>query len=299
MAEGQANPDATAEAAAVDPGYAFAERVRTVTFKQARRGYDRREVDEFLARLADDLRSAELEPAAPGDRDPDALRRELERVGESTASILRAAEQTARELRGGAQRDAEEVRQSAAADAARLAGEAEEAATSLREAAEEEVRRLRLEASARAEEAIRSAQGRAESLVADAVQRRRLLEARIERLLERREALLEEVERLASELRDVASGEREEELLSPRGVGEDEAAEGELGEDDLLEDLEDLEEPGEPGEPGEDDLEEDLEEGADLDELPADELGVPDEQTQEFPAFGEEPVGEPTDEHER
>jgi DivIVA domain-containing protein len=293
MEEGQANPDAAAEAAAVDPGYALAERVRTVTFKQARRGYDRRQVDEFLAHLADDLRSAELGPTPPGDRDPDALRRELERVGESTASILRAAEQTARELRGGAQRDAEELGRSAAANAARLASEAEEAATSLREAAEEEARRLRLEASERADEAIRSAQGRAESLVADAVQRRRLLEARIERLLERREALLEEVERLASELQDVASVEREEELLSPRGVEEDEAPAGALGEEDLVEDLE------EPGEPGEEDLVEDLEERAEQDELPADELGIPDEQTEEFPAFGEEPVGEPTDERER
>src|SRR5204862_4555699 len=80
------DPDATAEGAAVDPGYALAERVRAATFRQARRGYDRREGGDFLAALADDLRSAELGPTAPGD--PDAVRRELERVGESTASIL-------------------------------------------------------------------------------------------------------------------------------------------------------------------------------------------------------------------
>ena len=52
MDERRTASDATAEAAAVDPGYAFAERVRGATFKQARRGYDRREVDEFLARPA-------------------------------------------------------------------------------------------------------------------------------------------------------------------------------------------------------------------------------------------------------
>ena len=102
------DPGVTVEAAAVDPGYALAERVRGASFKVARRGYDRGEVDTFLAWLADQLRGAELAPAGPTG-DPDAMRRELERVGESTAEILRAAEQTARELRGGAQRDADSV----------------------------------------------------------------------------------------------------------------------------------------------------------------------------------------------
>jgi DivIVA domain-containing protein len=274
MDERRTAPDATAEAAAVDPGYALAERVRRAAFKQARRGYDRREVDEFLARLADDLRSAELGPAAPGDGDPDALRRELERVGESTASILRAAEQTARELRGGAKRDAEELRQSAAAEADRLAREAEEAATSLREAAEEEARRLRLEASQKAEETVRSAQAQADSLVADSVQRRRLLESRIERLLERREALIEEVERLAADLQEVAAAEREDELL-PAADAEEEAAAPAEGAP-----VGDIDEPEELDEPFEGEL--------DSTEL-----------TQEFAAFAEESEAEPADDQPR
>src|SRR5437762_13609497 len=95
------DPGATVEAAAVDPGYALAERVRAASFKVGRRGYDRDEVDTFLAWLADELRGAELASVVPGD-DPEAMRKELERVGESTAEILRAAEQTSRELRGGA-----------------------------------------------------------------------------------------------------------------------------------------------------------------------------------------------------
>src|SRR6266516_4812952 len=251
------DPDATAEAAAVDPGYALAERVRATSFKRARRGYDRREVDEFLARLANDLRSAELGPVVAGEGDPDALRRELERVGESTASILRAAEQTARELRGGAKRDAEELRRNTSAEAETLARDAEEAATSLREAAEEEARRLRLQASEQAEQAMRSAEARADSLVADAVQRRRLLESRIERLLERREALLEELERLSGELQEVASAEEED-------------ADADVA--DELEELEELEEP--------------------VDE----EFDISGEQTEEFAAFDESSGGEPTDE---
>jgi len=147
------------------------------------------------------------------------------------------------------------------------------------QAPEEEARRLRLEASGRAEESIRSAQARAESLVADAVQRRRLLEARIERLLERRESLLEEVGRLASELQEVASAEREEDLLSPGEVEEDEESVA--------------------AEPGEEDLVEDLEESTELDEPLAEELDLLDEQTEEFSVFGEEPTGEPTDDDER
>jgi DivIVA domain-containing protein len=282
MDEPSERPDETAEAAAVDPGYALAERVRVATFKQARRGYDRREVDEFLSRLADDLRAAELGLAAPGDDDPNALRRELERVGESTASILRAAEQTARELRGGANRDAEEVRRTAAAEAERLARDAEEAATSLREAAEEEARRLRLEASEKAEETMRSAQTRADSLVADAVQRRRLLETRIERLLERRDALIEEVERVAAELDEVASAERDDELLPATELDEGADAELEAGEEALTErrdedDLEVLDEPDELEQ-----LEGAVEGDRDLE----------DDRTQEFAAFGEEADGE-------
>jgi DivIVA domain-containing protein len=286
------DPDATAEAAAVDPGYALAERVRTAAFKQARRGYDRREVDDFLGRLADDLRSAELGPAAPGDGEPDALRRELERVGESTASILRAAEQTARELRGGAKRDAEELRRSAATEAERLATEAEEAANSLREAAEEEARRLRLQANERVETATRSAQARAESLIADAVQRRRLLETRIERLLERREALLEEVERLAADLQEVASAERDEELLP---LSEDAEAAEELDEAPAPAELEDDFEDDEEG----DDLADELDELEELDEPVRDEVPAPDDPTQEFAALGETPDSEPADEQPR
>ncbi len=196
----QNDPGATVEAAAVDPGYALAERVRGASFKVARRGYDRTEVDTFLAWLGDELRGAELAPAGPAS-DPDAVRRELERVGASTAEILRAAEQTARELKGGAQRDAESVASTARAEADRVRAEAEEFAATARSAAEEETRAERLEASRRAQEVVREAESRAESIVEDALQRRRVLAARVEHLAERRGVILAEVGRLADELR--------------------------------------------------------------------------------------------------
>src|SRR5436305_270487 len=156
--------------------------------------------------LADQLRSAEVGGAA-GDLDPDAVRRELERVGESTAAILRAAEQTARELRGAAKRDAENQVASARTEAEGLRSQAEEFAGSTREDAEEETRRVRLEASQRAEEAVREAEARAESIIEDAIQRRRLLAARIDQLTERRDAIIAEVSRLADELKAIGDAE--------------------------------------------------------------------------------------------
>lgn len=242
------DPNATVEAAAVDPGYALAERVRGASFKVTRRGYDRAEVDAFLAWLADQLRGAELGAAAAQGDDPDAMRRELERVGESTAEILRAAEQTARELRGGAKRDADNLVASARADADRLRAESAEFATRTKSSIEEETRKHQLEAGQRAEELVREAEARAESIVEDALQRRRLLAARVEQLAERRGAILAEVDRLAEELRAVRESaatdpdladsedleEAEEGLFDEAEPVEDELAEhdhGDLGEE--------------------------------------------------------------------
>src|SRR5436190_10553424 len=202
MDDVRADPDSTVEASTVDTGYALAERVRAVSFRVARRGYDRDEVDGFLAWLADELRSAEV-GAAAGDVDPDALRRELERVGESTAGILRAAEQTAREIRATSKRDAENRVTSATAEAERLRSESEEFSTTTRQEIEDETRRVRLDASQRAEETVREAEGRAESIVEDAMTRRRLLDAQVDDLAERRDGILAEVGRLADELRAV------------------------------------------------------------------------------------------------
>jgi DivIVA domain-containing protein len=211
-----ADPESTVEAAVVDRGYALAERVRAASFRVARRGYDRDEVDAFLAWLADELRAAEV-GGAGADVDPDAVRRELERVGESTAAILRAAEQTARELRGAAKRDADHQLASARGEAESVRSQAEEFAATAREEAAEEARRVRLESDQRATEAVREAEERAESIVEGVLERRRALTARVDELVERRDAILAEVGRLADELRaigeaDVVEAEAESEL---------------------------------------------------------------------------------------
>jgi len=242
MNEIRRDPEATVEAAVVDPGYALAERVRAASFRVARRGYDRDEVDTFLAWLADELRSAEV-GGAGSDVDPDAVRRELERVGESTGAILRAAEQTARELRGAAKRDADHQLSSAREEAESVRTQAEEFASTTREQAAEEARRVRLESEQRAAESVREAEERAESLVGDAIERRRVVTARVDELAERRDAILAEATRLADELR--AIGEAEVVAAEPEAgleEGDEGAAALDEGAEPALEDDEEVEE---------------------------------------------------------
>jgi DivIVA domain-containing protein len=278
------DPGATVEAAAVDPGYALAERVRGASFKVTRRGYDRGEVDRFLAWLADELRGAELAPVGPSD-DPDAMRRELERVGESTAEILRAAEQTARELRGGAKRDADNLVASARADADRLRDESSEFATQTKSSIEEEMRAQQLEAGQRADELVREAESRAESIVEDALQRRRLLAARVEQLAERRGAILAELGRLSDELTAVRESAAASEAAMP-DLGDDLAEDEEGAEAADFDDDEAYDEP-----PGEviDDLD-DLDEQDELDAL--DEEPLPGDATEVIDPFEQPPEGE-------
>jgi DivIVA domain-containing protein len=189
------------------PAESLPDAIRAASFRVAAvGGYQRGEVDEFLAALAERLEA--------DDRgwDPDSLKRELERVGESTTAILTAAEQTARQLRADASRDADEIRRVASEDAERLRSEAEEEAGAAGEAAEEDARRVRVEANRKAEEMVSAAEARAEELIDEALRRRRVLEARIERLLERRQAVIEDTRRLAEDLSSAATdGERDPE----------------------------------------------------------------------------------------
>lgn len=266
MDEVRADPEPTAEASTVDTGYALAERVRAVSFRVARRGYDRDEVDGFLAWLADELRSAEVGVAA-GDVDPDALRRELERVGESTAGILRAAEQTAREIRATAKRDAENRVTSATAEAERLRSEAEEFSNTTRQEVEEETRRVRLDAGQRAEEAVREAEGRAESVLEDSMTRRRLLDSQIEDLTERRDAILTEIGRLAEELQGLGDSQ----VIEAPGGDADEEADGETAGEEEDEGPTLLVDPDEDGDAEETQIQ----------------PGISDEATEEFATFPE------------
>src|SRR3712207_1445244 len=97
------------------------ERIRNASFSVARRGYDREEVDRFLAKLAD-----WLETGAGGEERTDAVQQELKKVGERTGAILAQAEDTARQIRAEAENEVAEARSVAQADAAQAVESAQE-----------------------------------------------------------------------------------------------------------------------------------------------------------------------------
>src|SRR6266540_5560670 len=76
------------------------DRIRNATFPSAKRGYDRHEVEKFLARLAD-----WLETGAGDASRSDTVKRELERVGERTGAILAQAEESAQQIRAEAEEE--------------------------------------------------------------------------------------------------------------------------------------------------------------------------------------------------
>ncbi len=210
------------------------ERIRTATFTLARRGYDKREVEQFLNQIADWLETGGGDQARS-----DVVRRELERVGERTAGILATAEDSAEQIRA----DAEEL-------AAETTGRARSAAASTREAADEYAAKTRAAADAHAAKArkdaeeygaktrraadayaaktrqeadedaaetredadhdarnrISAAEAKATRIVEEGTARRRDIEAVISDLVARRDGVIAEANRLADELREVADG---------------------------------------------------------------------------------------------
>ena len=79
------------------------ERIRNATFSHSVRGYDRGEVDTFLAELADWLQRGGEDEAAV-----EAVRAQLEHVGEQTSGILTEAHDAAEAIREDAAEDARE-----------------------------------------------------------------------------------------------------------------------------------------------------------------------------------------------
>jgi DivIVA domain-containing protein len=143
------------------------ERIRSATFSIARKGYEKREVERFLGKVADWLEAGGGDQARS-----DLVKRELERVGEKTASILASAEDSAAEIRAEAEQEAEDARGRADEDARRRIAEA---------------------------------QAKAKRIVDEGVKRRQNLESVISDLVSRRDAVLSDVERLVSQLKAAAS----------------------------------------------------------------------------------------------
>jgi DivIVA domain-containing protein len=209
------------------------ERIRNATFTLTRRGYDRREVDSYLSKLAD-----WLEVGGADQVHGDTIRAELERIGQRTGKILTAAEDAARAMQAEAEEDARKIKEGAHASvegirssaddyARKVRSEADAYATQIREEADASIKnerseadayatkrhdeadgyatRVRTEAEAKASEKVKAAEEKAIRMVEEGAARRRQMEKVIADLQSRREAIVKGLEKLSSQLAGAAS----------------------------------------------------------------------------------------------
>jgi DivIVA domain-containing protein len=192
------------------------DRIRNATFPSSRRGYDKHEVEKFLGRLAD-----WLETGGGDETRSDAVKRELERVGERTGAILSQAEDSAQQIREEAEEEARGTVNSANLQANETRAEAENFATETKAAAERDAR-----------EAIESAQADARRIVEEAEQRREDAEAVVGNLIRRREDVIADTEELSRKLSIAVEQHRSTDLRDldslPGGEQDPGAAETEL-----------------------------------------------------------------------
>jgi len=168
------------------------ERIRNATFSHSVRGYDRGEVDQFLSELAD-----WLERGGEDDAAVEAVRAELERIGEQTGSILTEAHDAA-----------ESIRADAADDARKQLIDANVTVERLRSGADEYAAQVREEADADALDSRENAEREAKRIVEEANGRRGDIEEVISDLEQRRDAVLAELDRLASGIAGTATQHR-------------------------------------------------------------------------------------------
>jgi V/A-type H+-transporting ATPase subunit G/H len=182
------------------------DRIRNATFPTSRRGYDKQEVEKFLARLAD-----WLETGAGDESRSDTVKRELERVGERTGAILAQAEESAQQIRGEAESlareaidegnaQADQARKEADAYAKDTRSEADAYAKETRKTADADAAEVRAEADADAQDTIADAQAQARRIVDEGTRRREDIEAVIADLVRRRDEVLDDTEELGGKL---------------------------------------------------------------------------------------------------
>jgi DivIVA domain-containing protein len=186
------------------------DRIRNATFPSSRRGYDKHEVEKFLGRLAD-----WLETGGGDESRSDAVKKELEKVGQRTGAILSQAEESAQQIRAEAEEEARGTINSANLQSTETRTETENYANEARAAADRQAR-----------EAIESAEARARQIVEHAEQRREDMEALIGDLIRRREDVIADTEELTHKLRTAVEQHRSGELseLPSAPESEDRAA---------------------------------------------------------------------------
>lgn len=197
------------------------------SFTLARRGYDRDEVDAFLAALADRLERAESERVETEQPRPpsEAMRRELELMSQKTAEILGQAEESAERVRSeatqeasrllarardeaeGAKRSVDEERGLIAAEAERMRAEADAYAERVRAEADADAQALRSQAASELSEAVERAKQEARATVEAEGEQRGNLEGELADLEARRDAAREELRRIAGLLSSAVGAE--------------------------------------------------------------------------------------------
>jgi DivIVA domain-containing protein len=175
------------------------DRIRNATFPSVRRGYDKHEVEKFLGRLAD-----WLETGGGDESRSDAVKRELEKVGQRTGAILAQAEESAEQIRAEAEEEARGTVNSANLQATETRGEADNYASERKASVEREAR-----------EAMEAAQAQARRIIAEAEQRRQDMEALIGDLIRRRNDVIADTDELAGKLKTAVEQHRAEELPEP------------------------------------------------------------------------------------
>lgn len=204
-------------------------RLRTITFSEERKGFDKGEVRQFLTEVSDWIEGG----------GGDLVRRRLERIAHKSANMLadaedgaetlrREAEQEARALLEATRTDADAYRSNAETEAREQLREARADATSTREAANQyaadtsqkadeyaeqtrldaknESDKLREDAARASKQTVRSAEQRAEQIIAEANRQREDIETVIGDLIEKRDGVVAQVRALAGELEGTAKG---------------------------------------------------------------------------------------------
>jgi DivIVA domain-containing protein len=190
------------------------DRIRNATFPSARRGYDKHEVEKFLARLAD-----WLETGGGDESRSDTVKRELERVGQRTGAILAQAEESAQQIRAEAEEEArgtintanataEETRSKADTYSQQTRSAADAYRDETRTTADEDAAATRAQAEQEARETIADAEAQARRIVEEGTRRRKDIEAVISDLVRRREDVLADTEQLANRLGDAIKQHR-------------------------------------------------------------------------------------------
>ncbi len=160
------------------------ERVRVEGFTDARRGYDKREVDKFLDALAEWLTTD-----AAKDLGGMAVKRKLEAAGRSTAQILLTTE-----------KESEQMRLQTEEECAELRADAEAASLAKRRGADEYAQKVREKADKDAKTTRDSANAKAKRTVEEGDARRAQVEAVIADLDTRRDHTVVQMEQLLNEL---------------------------------------------------------------------------------------------------